>query len=119
MNLSVGDLSALFQQAFSKRLTVRRIQDEVAQFYGISPDYMRLQDNYRGNREQRISHPRQVAMFFARKMTAMSLPQIGDRFGGRDHTTVIHAIRAVEKRACNDPYLEMELEVLRERFSAQ
>jgi chromosomal replication initiator protein len=49
----------------------------------------------------------------------MSTPDIGRRFGGRDHSTVIHAIRAVEKRAAADPFLEIEIEALRERLSSQ
>jgi chromosomal replication initiator protein len=56
-------------------------------------------------------------MFFARKLTNQSLPDIGKRFGGRDHSTVIHAIKSVEKRLSEDPYLEIEVEVLRERLS--
>jgi chromosomal replication initiator protein len=102
--------------AFPGRPTIRNIQDEVADFYGLERDYMREPDRI-GAREPRISHPRQVAMFLARKFTPFSLPIIGRHFN-RDHSTVIHAIKAVEKRASNDALLEMELEVLRERFSA-
>lgn len=103
---------------FPNRLTVAEIQTAVAEFYGLHPKTMRDPDRQLGSREPRISHPRQVAMFFARKLTPMSYPEIGRRFGGRDHSTVIHAMRAVERRAAEDPYAEIELEALRERLSA-
>jgi chromosomal replication initiator protein len=115
--LSSQDLQTALVLAFPEKLTVRRIQDEVAQFYGIHPDYMRLPDRI-SSREPRVSHPRQIAMFLARELTKLSYPNIGQLFGGRDHTTVLYAIRAVRKRAETDAYVELELEVLRERFVA-
>lgn len=62
-------------------------------------------------RERRLAYPRQVAMTLCREMTGASLPQIGRRFGGRDHTTVLHAIRATEARMT--PALEAAMEAIR------
>ena len=106
------------RSSFLHRLTVAEIQRAVAEFYGLQPKIMRDPDGLPGAREPRISHPRQVAMFFARTLTPMSYPEIGRRFGGRDHSTVIYAMRAVERRCAHDPWLEIELEALRERLSA-
>lgn len=115
--MTATDLRATLGLAFPPQLqSIRNIQDAVAEFYGINPAYMRKPDG-EGAREARIARPRQVAMFFARKFTNQPLTDIGRRFN-RDHSTVIHAVRAVEKRAAQDPFLEMELEVLRERLSA-
>lgn len=106
------------QLAFGSHLTVLKIQQTVAEFYGLHPKVMRDTDRSVGAREPRLAHPRQVAMYLARKLTRMSTPDIGRRFGGRDHSTVIHALRAVERRAAVDPFLEIEIEVLRERLSS-
>jgi chromosomal replication initiator protein len=113
--ITAQDLRPALLFAFPGRLSAIGIQDEVADFYGIGREQMRRPDG-EGAREPRISHPRQVAMSLARELTKLSLPAIGRLFN-RDHSTVIHAIKAVEKRAAVDPLLEMELEVLRERFA--
>jgi chromosomal replication initiation ATPase DnaA len=115
--LSAADLAPALATAFPERLTVHRIQDEVAQFYGVQTSYMREPDRI-GSREPRVSHPRQMAMALARELTKLSLPALGREFGGRDHTTVLYALKAVEKRAKTDPFVEIEREVLRERFVA-
>jgi chromosomal replication initiator protein len=66
------------------------------------------------NRRTRvIVKPRQVAMYLAKVMTPRSLPEIGRRFGGRDHTTVLHAIRKIEGEITKNPHLEDELEELK------
>ena len=98
---------------FQRRVKVKEIQERVAQFYGIEERYMRAKD-----RERRISRPRQVAMYLAREMTPMSYPEIGRRFGGRDHSTVIHAFRRVERLIQDDPFVALDVEVLREELAA-
>jgi chromosomal replication initiator protein len=117
MSLTAKDITPAIMLAFGRRASVKHIQEEVAAFYGIPSEYMRIPDRV-GSREMRIARPRQVAMFFAQKLTGLPLTEIGRRFGGRDHSTVIHAKKAVEQRAAADPYVEMELEVLRERLAA-
>jgi chromosomal replication initiator protein len=114
--VTAADLRPALLFAFPGRLSARGIQDEVADFYGVHRDYMR-RPHGRGTREPRVSHPRQVAMLLTREFTKLTLPTIGKLFGGRDHSTVIYALRAVKMRAEADPLLAVELEVLRERFT--
>src|SRR5262245_47675833 len=57
-----------------------------------------------------ISYPRQVAMYLCRKYTETSFPAIGDKFGGRDHSTVIHASKTIEKKIKEDPYMQTTIE---------
>lgn len=90
---------------------ISHIQATVASYYGLHKSTMVSQ-----RRAQDISHPRQIAMFLATELTPKSLPTIGRYFGGRDHTTVIHAIRAVAKRVANDPEIAEDVRVLRERL---
>jgi chromosomal replication initiation ATPase DnaA len=118
--ITAADLTPALRTAFLiPGRSVAKIQLTVADFYDISPTYMTEPDGRdRGMREPKVARPRQVAMFFARKLTPMTLPAIGKRFGGRDHTTVIHAIRVVEKRAKQDPAFRLELQTLRERLEA-
>lgn len=77
----------------TKRVTVRQIQNVVADAFGIAPEEMTSP-----SRKKRVAHPRQVAMYITRRYTPYSLPRIGQFFGNRDHSTVIHAVRAVDAR---------------------
>lgn len=77
----------LFQE---RKISIENIQKTVAEFYGI-----RVSDLKSKRRNRQIARPRQVAMSLAKELTSMSLPDIGDAFGGRDHTTVIHACKKV------------------------
>ena len=63
---------------------------------------MRVSDLHSRQRTRRVVRPRQIAMALAKELTSMSLPEIGDAFGGRDHTTVMHAQRKVEELVRND-----------------
>jgi chromosomal replication initiator protein len=76
-----------------RRAAIRRIQQEVADYYGLLHIDMVSQ-----RRSRSVAWPRQVAMYLCRELTPHSLPSIGKFFGKRDHTTVLHAIRAVEAR---------------------
>ena len=60
-----------------------------------------------------MARPRQVAMYLAKQLTTRSLPEIGRKFGGRDHTTVMHAVRKVEELKTNDEILEEDIQRLR------
>ena len=75
-----------------KQLSIDNIQQTVAEYYKI-----RVADLLSKKRTREVTRPRQIAMAFTKEYTNMSLPQIGDRFGGRDHTTVIHACKKVEE----------------------
>jgi len=80
-----------------RQITIQNIQKLVAEYYKI-----RVSDLHSRQRTRRIVRPRQIAMALAKEMTSMSLPEIGDAFGGRDHTTVIHAQRKVEELIQHD-----------------
>lgn len=85
-----------------------QIQELVALSYGLHPLAMTSQ-----NRERRVSWPRQIAMFLTREITGRTLPEIGRVFGGRDHSTVCHAISAVRQRMKKDPLVLADVEALR------
>jgi chromosomal replication initiator protein len=89
-----------------------QIQELVALSYGLHPASMTSP-----NREMRVAHPRQIAMFLTREITHRSLPEIGRCFGGRDHSTVIHAIRAVRQRMKRDPFVKADVEALRKALT--
>lgn len=91
---------------------ISHIQAEVAAYYKIPFNAMQSQ-----RRSFDISHPRQIAMYLASELTPKSLPAIGRRFGGRDHTTVIHAIRQVKSRIANDPEVAADVEAIREMLA--
>ena len=90
----------------------------VSRYYDISPDQLVTK-----KRSRDISHPRQVAMYLCRELTDMSLPKIGQVFGGRDHTTVMHACEKIQDAIDHIMILEGQLwnlrEILPERFSYQ
>mgnify|MGYP003314223877 FL=1 len=69
-------------------------------------------------RSRVIARPRQVAMFLAKTLTSKSLPEIGRRFGGRDHTTVIHAVKKIEDLKHKDLQIAEEVEILRRMLEA-
>jgi chromosomal replication initiator protein len=84
--------------AFHERLvTINNIQKTVAEYYKI-----RVSDLYSKRRSRQVARPRQVAMALAKELTSHSLPEIGDAFGGRDHTTVLHACRKVNSLVSTD-----------------
>ncbi|MDH5778147.1 MAG: chromosomal replication initiator protein DnaA, partial [Gammaproteobacteria bacterium] len=81
-----------------KLVTIENIQKTVAEYYKI-----RVADLHSKRRNRSITRPRQVAMSLCKELTSHSLPEIGDAFGGRDHTTVIHAVRKVEELKETEP----------------
>jgi chromosomal replication initiator protein len=86
------------------RPTIASIKATVAARYGVDPKHMTSP-----LRRWDVSHPRQVAMFLARKLTRHTMPYIGRHFGGRHHTTVLHACRAVEQRRATDRKLARQI----------
>jgi len=91
--------------------TIADIQARVARHYGIQD-----RDMVSARRGWTVSHPRQVAMYLAKRLTPHSLPMIGKRFGGRDHTTVMWALEQVEKRRREDPRLDRDIRELRQQL---
>jgi chromosomal replication initiator protein len=90
-----------------KRITIDEIQKATAEHYA-----MKQVDLISERRNRAIARPRQAAMWLAKQLTTRSLPDIGRRFGGRDHTTVLHAVRRIEQLKASDPQLARDLEVL-------
>lgn len=93
--------------ASTGRVTVELIQKTVADYYKI-----KVADMYSKRRPSAIAMPRQVAMYLAKEMTQKSLPEIGELFGGRDHTTVLHAVRKIGSNRAKDAELNHALHVL-------
>lgn len=87
---------------------IEDIQKRVAEHYGL-----RMADMISACRMRAVARPRQVAMYLARQLTSRSLPGIGRKFGGRDHTTVMHAIRRIEELRALDAVLNEDIEQLR------
>ncbi len=92
IDLARSVLKDIFPERSLKPITVSTIQQEVCKFYGIAKN-----DLVGNKRSQSIVYPRQVAMYLARELTDLSLPRIGAEFGGRDHTTVMHATAKIQK----------------------
>lgn len=91
---------------------VADIQAAVAFEFDIALGEMRS-----AHRKREFARPRQVAMYLSRKLTKRSMPEIGMRFGGRDHTTVIHAIRQIEHLRKIDPELDLQVRRLMRQFA--
>ncbi|MBF0167798.1 MAG: chromosomal replication initiator protein DnaA [Alphaproteobacteria bacterium] len=95
-------------RASDRRITIEDIQKRVAEHFNI-----RLSDMSSARRARAVARPRQVAMYLAKQLTSRSLPEIGRKFGGRDHTTVIHAVRKVEELTSRDAGFAEDVELLR------
>ena len=101
-------LGHIVRTAEPKRIRIEEIQRVVARHYNVSK-----QDLLSNRRTRTIVKPRQIAMYLAKTMTPRSLPEIGRRFGGRDHTTVLHAVRKIEGLTGEDNKLAQEVELLK------
>jgi chromosomal replication initiator protein len=91
----------------NRQVGVENIQKTCADFYKI-----KVADMYSKKRPASIARPRQIAMYLAKEMTQKSLPEIGELFGGRDHTTVLHAVRKISAERQKNPELNQQLHVL-------
>ena len=91
----------------NRQISVENIQKTVADFFNI-----KVADMYSKKRPANIARPRQIAMYLAKELTQKSLPEIGDLFGGRDHTTVLHAVRKIAADRSKNPEVNHELHVL-------
>ena len=89
------------------KTSIEDIQRKTAEFYKLD-----VKDFHSPQRARRVARPRQVAMYLSRKLTTRSLPEIGRRFGGRDHTTVLHACRRIEALIGEDPLFRQEVDFL-------
>jgi chromosomal replication initiator protein len=94
-------------RANDKVMTIEDIQKQVAEHYNV-----RISDMYSNRRLRIFARPRQIAMYLAKKMTSASLPEIGRKFGGRDHTTVMHGVKKVEELLQQDTQFADDLYML-------
>ena len=91
-------LKNLAKKENPKIITIELIQKEVSSFFDLT-----VKDLKSGQKQKKVSEPRQIAMFLSRKYTSSSFPEIGSRFGGKNHSTVVHAVKNVEKKIVKDP----------------
>ena len=91
-----------------QRLTVEEIQRKVAEYFNI-----KMSDMVSNRRMQNIARPRQIAMYIAKQLTSKSLPEIGRKFGGRDHTTILHAVRKIQELCADDFDFANDVEILK------
>lgn len=107
MELAQSALKDIFPENIKKPVTIEKIQDIVSNFYKI-----KLEDFMAKKRTRQIAYPRQIAMYLCRELTNASLPRIGELFGGRDHTTVIHAHDKIAQERLQDLKLDSTLKEL-------
>jgi len=106
-DLAQDVLKDVFPQGEVRQVTIERIQELVSERFSLS-----LAELCGDKRSQNIVYPRQVAMYLSRELTDSSLPKIGKQFGGRDHTTVIHAVKQIEKLRAQDAELDADIRLL-------
>jgi chromosomal replication initiator protein len=114
VELAADVLRDLLPPSRSRVVTIQAIQSSVAEFFGIRSDEMRAKKRTKG-----VAFPRQVAMYLSRELTDASLPRIGEEFGGRDHTTVMHACQRVRDTLRQDAHLAASLKRLSEDLQRQ
>ena len=100
-------------RANDRRVTIEDIQKRVAEHFNI-----RLADMHSPRRARAVARPRQVAMYLAKQLTSRSLPEIGRKFGGRDHTTVMHAVRKIDELRQSDNTMSEDIDLLRRMLEA-
>ena len=109
-SLSVADCKIILKDIYNstKVITIDKIQNVTSNFFNIS-----LSDMLSPRRSRPLARPRQVAMYLAKKLTSRSLPEIGRKFSNRDHTTVIHAVKTIEKLTESNDELRKNVEELK------
>jgi chromosomal replication initiator protein len=100
-------------RASERKITIEEIQRRVSEHYNI-----RLSDMIGPKRVRSYARPRQVAMYLCKQLTSRSLPEIGRRFGGRDHTTVMHGVKRIEELRVQDGQIAEDIEMLRRTLEA-
>ncbi len=112
VDLASEALKDIISNKQSKHITIDLIQDSVASYYNMKIDDFKSQ-----RRTRNVAFPRQIAMYLSRKLTDMSLPKIGEEFGGRDHTTVIHAYEKISEALQNDESLQRTINDLTKKIT--
>jgi chromosomal replication initiator protein len=114
VELATEVLKELLPQARIRPVTIAAIQRAVAEFFGIRVEEMKAKRRTKG-----VAFPRQVAMYLSRELTDASLPRIGEEFGGRDHTTVMHACDRVKGALLQDTHLAAGIKSLVDSFRTE
>jgi len=112
VDLASEALKDIISNKQAKAITIDIIQDVVANFYNL-----RLEELKSQRRTRNVAFPRQIAMYLARKLTDLSLPKIGEEFGGRDHTTVIHAYEKISEEIKTNEALENVIKDLTKKLT--
>ena len=105
---SAAELLTDLLRASSRQVSIDEIQKRVAAHYDV-----RVAEMFSARRARNIARPRQVAMYLAKTLTSFSYPEIGRQFGGRDHTTVMHAVRTIESLVSSDKRIAEDVQLLR------
>ena len=114
VTLEVAEEAVGLRAGPGTKTSIEDIQRKTAEYYKLE-----VKDFYSAQRSRRVARPRQVAMYLSRKLTTRSLPEIGRRFGGRDHTTVLHACRRIEALIEEDKTFKVQVEFLQALLSRE
>ena len=114
VDLASEALKDIISKKQGKHITIEIIQDIVASYFNLRVDDLKSQ-----RRTRNVSYPRQIAMYLSRKLTDMSLPKIGEEFGGRDHTTVIHAYEKISDNLNRDETLQHTIDDLTKKLTQE
>lgn len=114
ISLAENSLKDIFNNHAAVPITPELIQEKVANYFNI-----RVEDIQGSKKPKNIAFPRQISMYLCRKLLDISLPKIGENFGGRDHTTVIHAISKIEKQLETDAELQKTVVLLEKEIKEQ
>ncbi|SFL74704.1 chromosomal replication initiator protein [Gracilibacillus orientalis] len=112
-SLAAEALKDIIPSSRPKVITIQHIQEEIGKRYNV-----KLEEFSAKKRTKSIAFPRQIAMYLSRELTDFSLPKIGEEFGGRDHTTVIHAHEKISKLMGTDELLSKEIEAIKEQLKS-
>lgn len=113
VDLAKEVLKTIIKHQDKRFLTIENIQKEVAGFFN-----MRVTDLKSERKQKNIALPRQICMYLSRRYTGASFPEIGEKFGGKDHSTVIHAVRKIEKNLGKDPSITKAVETLSQKIES-
>ncbi|MCT2535520.1 chromosomal replication initiator protein DnaA [Aquibacillus koreensis] len=112
-SLAAEALKDIIPSSKPRVITIQGIQEVIGEKYNV-----KLEEFVAKKRTKSIAFPRQIAMYLSRELTDFSLPKIGEEFGGRDHTTVIHAHEKISKMISTDQLLQKEIEEIKERLKS-
>jgi len=113
MDMATEALQEILPAPAPHRITIESIQEAVADYFSIT-----ISDLHSKRRTRQLAFPRQIAMFLTREMTDLSLPKIGEDFGGRDHTTVLHAHDKITRELKTDPVLDKIISDLKTKIES-